>query len=319
MSNPDIEKLQIAILDDYQNAALEMADWSSIASRATIAVFNDHLFDVNEIVSRLAPFDILCVMRERTPLSREILYRLPRLKLIASTGPRNASIDLGAAAERQIEIMNTGYYPSPTVELTWALILASARNIVIEATSVRSGGWQRTVGDGLRGKVLGILGLGNIGSEVAQVARAFGMDVIAWSENLTAEKAREQGVTWVSKKDLFRQADILTIHLVLSDRTKGAVGSDELGLMKSSARIVNTSRGPIIDEHALVNALHERQIAGAAIDVFDMEPLPHDHPLRHFDNVIATPHIGYVSRDLYQVFYRDTVSNIGDWLRRNHR
>jgi phosphoglycerate dehydrogenase-like enzyme len=319
MSDPDTERLQIAILDDYQNAALEMADWSSIANRATLTVFNDHLVDVNEIVSRLAPFDILCVMRERTPLSREILSRLPRLKLIASTGLRNASIDLAAAAERNVEIMHTGYHSSPTVELTWALILASARNIVIEATSVRSGGWQRTVGDGLRGKVLGVLGLGNIGSEVAQVARAFGMEVLAWSENLTSEKARETGVLRVSKHDLFRQADILTIHLVLSIRTKGIVGREELSLMKPSARLVNTSRGPIIDEPALVDALRGRQIAGAAIDVFDLEPLPHNYPLRHLDNVIATPHIGYVSRDLYQVFYRDTISNIGDWLRRHHR
>ncbi len=309
-------KARIAILDDYQNVALEMADWSPLADKATQTVFNDHLDDVDEIVNRLVPFDVVCVMRERTPLTREILARLPQLKLIASTGRRNASIDLAAAADHNIEVMHTGYDSSSTVELTWALILASARNLVIETASVRSGGWQRTVGDGIRGKVLGILGLGNIGTEVARIAQAFGMDVIAWSENLEPEKARERGARWVSKEELFRQADVLTIHLVLSKRTKGLVGTSELSLMKAAARLVNTSRGPIVDEAALVDALRNRQIAGAAIDVFDIEPLPSDHPLRKLDNVHATPHIGYVSRDLYRIFYQDTVANIAEWLGR---
>jgi phosphoglycerate dehydrogenase-like enzyme len=307
-------KVRIAILDDYQNVALEMADWSSLADQATLTVFNDHLSDVDEIVNRLLPFDVVCVMRERTPLTRDILARLPRLKLIASTGRRNASIDLAAAADHNIDVMHTGYDSSSTVELTWALILASARNLVIETAAVRSGGWQRTVGDGIRGKVLGILGLGNIGTEVARIAHAFGMDVIAWSENLDPEKARERGARWVSKEELFRQADVLTIHLVLSKRTKGLVGTSELSLMKAEARLVNTSRGPIVDEAALVDALRNRQIAGAAIDVFDIEPLPPDHPLRKLDNVLATPHIGYVSRDLYRIFYQDTVANIAEWL-----
>jgi phosphoglycerate dehydrogenase-like enzyme len=309
-------KVRIAILDDYQNAALEMADWSSLADKATLTIFNDHLNDVGEIVNRLEPFDVVCVIRERTPLNREILARLPRLKLIASAGRRNASIDLAAAADHNIDVMHTGYDSSSTVELTWALILASARNLVIETASVRSGGWQRTVGDGIRGKVLGILGLGNIGTEVARIAHAFGMDVIAWSENLEPEKARERGARWVSKEELFRQADVLTIHLVLSKRTKGLVATSEISLMKAAARLVNTSRGPIVDEGALVDALRNRQIAGAAIDVFDVEPLPTDHPLRKLDNVLATPHIGYVSRDLYRIFYRDTVANIAEWLGR---
>jgi phosphoglycerate dehydrogenase-like enzyme len=308
--------MKIAILDDYQNVALKMADWSAVSAKADITVFNDHLADPEALVERLAPFDILSVMRERTPLSRELLKRLPRLKLIASTGPRNASIDLAAAADCNIEVMHTGYDSSSTVELTWALILASARNLIIETVSVRSGGWQRTVGDGLRGKVLGVLGLGNIGSEVARIARAFGMDVIAWSENLEPEKAQDRGARWVSKQELFRQADILTIHLVLSRRTRGLVGKSELALMKPSARLVNTSRGPIVDEAALVDALRGRHIAGAAIDVFDIEPLPRDHPLRQLDNVVTTPHIGYVSRDLYRVFYQDTVANIAEWLQR---
>jgi phosphoglycerate dehydrogenase-like enzyme len=306
--------LRIAILDDYQNVALESADWSSLAGSATLTVFNDHLSDANEIMERLAPFDVVCVMRERTPLSREILARLPQLRLIASTGPRNASIDVAAAADYKIDVMNTRYDSSSTVELTWALILASARNLIIEAASVRSGGWQRTIGDGIRGKVLGILGLGNIGSEVARIAGAFGMDVIAWSENLDREKTQERGARWVSKQELFRQADILTIHLVLSSRTQGLVGQSELGLMKPSARLVNTSRGPIVDEAALIDALRNRHIAGAAIDVFDIEPIPRDHPLRQLDTVITTPHIGYVSRDLYGVFYQDTVANIVKWL-----
>jgi phosphoglycerate dehydrogenase-like enzyme len=255
-------------------------------------------------------------MRERTPLSREILARLPQLKLIASTGRRNASIDLSAAEDYKIDVMHTGYDSSPTVELTWALILASARNLIIETASVRSGGWQRTIGDGIRGKVLGILGLGNIGSEVARIACAFGMDVVAWSENLEPGKAQERGARWVSKQELFRQADILTIHLVLSSRTRGLVGKSELALMKPSARLVNTSRGPIVDEAALVDALRKRRIAGAAIDVFDIEPLPRDHPLRQLDTAVTTPHIGYVSRDLYRVFYQDSVANIAEWLQR---
>jgi phosphoglycerate dehydrogenase-like enzyme len=314
MSQLEADMLRIAILDDYQNVALESADWSPLAGRATLTVFNDHLSDIDKIVERLAPFDVVCVMRERTWLSREILVRLPQLKLIASTGSRNASIDLAAAADYKIEVVHTGYDSSPTVELTWALILASARNLIIETASVRSGGWQRTIGDGIRGKVLGILGLGNIGSEVARIARAFGMDVVAWSENLEPEKAQERGARWVSRQELFRQADILTIHLVLSSRTRGLVGGSEFGLMKPSARLVNTSRGPIVDEAALIDALHKGQIAGAAIDVFDVEPLLREHPLRQLDTVVATPHIGYVSRDLYRVFYQDTVANIAEWM-----
>ena len=307
---------RIAILDDYQNVALELADWSPVTEKATVTVFNDHLSDAKDIVNRLLEFDAVCVMRERTPLTRDILERLPRLKLIASTGPRNASIDVEAAAACGIEVMHTNYDSSPTIELTWALILAGARNLTTETASVRSGGWQRTIGDGIRGKVLGVLGLGNIGSQVARIAGAFGMDVMAWSENLTPEKAAAAGASLVSKSELFERADILTIHLVLSSRTRGLVGRSELALMKRSARLVNTSRGPIVDENALVETLREGRLAGAAIDVFDIEPLPLDHPFRRLDNVTATPHIGYVSRDLYSVFYQDTVANIAYWLGR---
>jgi phosphoglycerate dehydrogenase-like enzyme len=309
--------IRIAILDDYQNVALEVADWSSLRNRAEVTVFNDHLSDSEEIVARLSPFEVVCVMRERTPLQREILMRLPTLKLIASTGSRNGSIDVAAAAEYGIEVAHTGYDSSPTIELTWTLILASVRNIVKETASLRSGGWQRTVGEGLRGKTLGVLGLGNIGGEVARIALAFGMEVIAWSENLTPEIAKSHGARWVSKEALFRQSDILTVHLVLSNRTKGLVGAPELRLMKQSARLVNTSRGPIIQEAALLEALREGRIAGAAIDVFDVEPLPQDHPFRKLENVVATPHIGFVSRELYRTFYQDAVDNIAKWLDRS--
>lgn len=305
---------RIAILDDYQNVALEMADWSKLRNRTEITVFNEHVSDPEAIVARLSPFDVVCVMRERTPLPREILMRLPTLKLIASTGSRNGSIDLAAAAEFGIEVTHTGYDSSPTIELTWALILASLRNIAEENASLRAGGWQRTVGDGIRGKILGVVGLGHIGSEVARIALAFRMEVIAWSENLMREIAQSHGARWVSKEELFRQSDILTIHLVLSNRTRGLVGAPEFRLMKPSARLVNTSRGPIIQETALLEALRERRIAGAAVDVFDVEPLPGDHPFRRLENVVATPHIEFVSRELYRTFYQDTVDNIAKWL-----
>jgi len=306
--------IRIAILDDYQNAALEMADWSPLAGRAAITVFNDHLSHIDAVVDRLLPFDVVCVMRERTPLPRAVIERLPRLKLIASTGSRNASIDLEAATERGIVIAHTGYDKYPTIEMTWALILASARQVASENANLRAGGWQRAVGDGLRGKTLGVLGLGNIGSEVARIGGAFGMEVIAWSQNLTAEKAQTCGARLVSKAELFRNADILTIHLVLSDRTRALVGAAELQAMKPSARLINTSRGPIVDEPALIEVLRERRIAAAALDVFDIEPLPVDHRFRSLENVLSTPHIGYVTRDLYRTFYGDTVKNITRWL-----
>ena len=306
--------IRIAILDDYQNVSLEMADWSPLAGRAVITVFNDHVSNFDKIVERLLPFDVVCVMRERTRLTRALIERLPRLKLIASTGPRNAAIDVEAAAERGIVVAHTGYDGRPTIEMTWTLILASMRHVALENAYLRAGGWQRTVGDSLHGKTLGVLGLGNIGSEVARIGLAFGMEVIAWSQNLTADKSQACGARLVSKEELFRNADIVTIHLVLSDRTKGLVGVAELQAMKPSARLINTSRGPIVDEPALIEVLRERGIAGAALDVFDIEPLPADHPFRSLDNVLSTPHIGYVARDLYRTFYGDTVKNVRRWL-----
>jgi phosphoglycerate dehydrogenase-like enzyme len=306
--------IRIAILDDYQNVSLEMADWSPLAGRAEITVFNDHLSEFDDVVARLLPFDVVCVMRERTPLPRSVIERLPRLKLIASTGPRNAAIDMEAAAERSIVVAHTGYDARPTIEMTWALILASARHVAPENAHLRAGGWQLTMGDGLHGKTLGVLGLGNIGSEVARIGLAFGMEVIAWSQNLTPDKAQAYGARLVSKEELFRGADILTIHLVLSDRTRGLVGAAELRAMKPSARLVNTSRGPIVDESALIQVWRKRRIAGAALDVFNIEPLPMDHAFRSMDNVLATPHIGYIARDLYKTFYGDTVKNITRWM-----
>ena len=312
-----LERFRIAVLDDYQNVALSMADWCVLDERATVTVFNDHLAEPDAVVERLRPFDIVCVMRERTPMTRDIIERLPKLRLIASTAVRNASIDLKAAEERGVQVVHTGYSSTPTIELTWALILGSARNLVAENASLRSGGWQCLVGDDLAGRTLGVLGLGNIGSAVARIGRAFGMSVVAWSENLTAERAAEGGATLVSKDELFRQADVLTIHLVLSRRTRGLVGASELALMKPTARLINTSRGPIVVEADLVAALQRSKIAGAAIDVFDQEPLPPDHPFRSLPNLLATPHIGYVSRGLYERFYQDTVRNIMQWLDSN--
>jgi phosphoglycerate dehydrogenase-like enzyme len=266
------------------------------------------------VIERLLPFDVVCVMRERTPLPRNVIERLPNLKLIASTGSVNSSIDVAAAGDHGIAVVYTGYRPDPTIEFTWALILASARHIVTESNSVRSGGWQQTVGTDLRGKTLGVLGLGNVGSQVARIGSAFGMNLIAWSQNMTPESAKAAGATLVSKDQLFERADLLTIHLVLSDRTLGLVGAAELERMKPTSLLINASRGPIVDEQALISVLKAKQIAGAAIDVFDIEPLPPSHPFRTLDNVLATPHIGYVSHSLYKTFYGDTVSNIRKWL-----
>ncbi len=305
---------RIAILDDYQDVALKMADWSRLEGRAIVTVFRDHLSAPDEVVARLLPFDAISIMRERTPMPRAILERLPNLRFVSSTGPRNAALDVKAASDLGIGVANTRYDSSSTIEHTWALLLASARHLVRESTDVRAGGWQVTVGENFHGKTLGILGLGNIGSEVAKVGRAFGMNVVAWSQNLTAEKAEAHGAKLVTREDLFRQADYLCVHLVLSDRSRGLVGAPELALMKPTARLVNTSRGPIVDEAALLAALREKRIAGAALDTFDVEPLPLDHPLRSMDNVLTTPHLGYVTQDLYRAFFEDTVSNFVRWL-----
>jgi phosphoglycerate dehydrogenase-like enzyme len=312
-------RIKIAVLDDYQNIALKMADWSSIPGNPEISVFNDHVSDENLLVERLLPFDIVCIMRERTLMSATLLGRLPNLKLIASTGTGNAAIDLEAGERRGVEVLHTGYNSTPTIEFTWAMILALARNIAIENNSLRSGGWQTAVGADLHGKTLGVLGLGKIGSRVAEIGKFFGMNVMAWSQNLTLEKAAASGARLVPKEQLFRDADFLTIHLVLSPRSRGTVGKEELSLMKPTSFLINTARGPIVDEAALVETLADRKIAGAAMDVFEQEPLPAEHPFRRLPNVLATPHIGYGSRSLYEIFYGDSVANITTWVLDNIR
>lgn len=311
-------QVQVVILDDYQNVAMEMADWTAVADRADITVFNDHIADPDELVDRLSPFDVVFVMRERTPLPRSIIERLPRLKMIASTGPFNASIDMAAAEEHGIHVGTTGGTVASTVELTWALILGAARGIVAESLAVRGDGWQTAVGRELSGRTLGVLGLGRIGARVARIGVAFGMEVIAWSQNLTEEAAAEAGATHATKDELFGRSDVLTIHMKLSERSTGLVGAAELAQMKPTALLVNTSRGPIVDEADLVQALRSRTIGGAALDVFDTEPLPAGHPLRTLDNVLATPHIGYVADRPYRIFYRDAVAAISAWLDQRH-
>jgi len=267
-------KIKIAVLDDYQDIAMKIADWTTITNRAEVIVYHDHISEPGPLIKRLQPFDVVCVMRERTPLNGDILRHLPKLKLIVSTGFRNASIDLITAKELSIEVQNTDYFDHGASEMTWALLMAIARNIPVEVNNLRSGGWQTTVGTDLRGKTIGILGLGGIGSKIASYARAFGMNVIAWSQNLTAEIADGAGAVLVSKEALFRDADFITIHLILSERTVGIVGKNELSLMKPSTYLINTSRGPLINETELIRVLSDKKIAGAALDVFDTERTP---------------------------------------------
>jgi phosphoglycerate dehydrogenase-like enzyme len=311
--------VRVAILDDYQSVALTSADWSPVSARAEVTVFTDHLFNPDELVERLAPFDAVMVMRERTPLPRSIIERLPKLKLIASTGPANASIDMDAAAEAGIHVAHTSGTVASTVELTWALILGASRHLVAERQAVADGLWQSTVGRELDRRVLGVLGVGRIGGRMARIGAAFGMDVVAWSTNLTADVAQAAGARYLPRDEFFATADVITIHLKLSERSRGLIGAAELAAMKPTALLVNTSRGPIVDEAALIDALRSGIIAGAALDVFDTEPLPADHPLRTLPNVLATPHIGYVADRPYGLFFRDAVAAIAEWLDRVHR
>ena len=306
--------VRIAILDDYQNVALKMADWSQVSTQADVVVFDDHLTDTAAVAERLKGFEIVCAMRERTPFDRDLIEALFDLKLLVTTGPRNASIDVGAANERGITVCHTASVPTGTPELTWALILALARHVPLESSNVREGRWQTTVGIDLAGKTLGIMGLGRLGGRVAQVATAFGMNIVGWSQNLTDDRATECGATRVSRDELLAQSDFVTIHLVLSARTRGLIGPDELNRMKSSAYLVNTSRGPIVEEGALIQAIEQGVIAGAGLDVYDTEPLPSDHPYRTLPNVVLTPHIGYVTENSYRMFFSEIVEDIEAWL-----
>ena len=310
-------KLKAAILDDYQKVSTSFADWSVITDRIELTIYDQHESDEIRLIKRLLPFEILCVMRERTPLNRKILSQLPNCKLIISTGARNASIDLSAAEEFGITVKNTGYLASGAPELTWGLLLAIARHIPQESLNLRSGNWQTTIGTDLKGKTIGIIGLGRIGSRIAKYAQAFEMRMLAWSPNLTKEKAIEVGAIPVSKDELFKESDFITIHMVLSERSKELIKMHELKLMKSTACLINTSRGPLIREADLIEILRERKIKGAALDVYDTEPLNPDHPFRKLDNVLATPHIGFVTEETYRLFYQDTVRAIESWLATN--
>lgn len=305
---------RVAVLDDYQRVAMACADWSPLEGVAAVEVFDRFIGDQEELVRTLLPFDVVVAMRERTPFPASLLEQLPNLRLLITTGPVNASFDVAAATARGIVVSGTGGLLHPTSELTWGLILSLVRHIPAEDRAVRDGGWQHTIGPELAGRTLGVLGLGRLGQRVARVAHAFDMNVVAWSQHLTGEVAAEHGATLVGRDELFATADVVTVHLVLSDRTRGLVGARELGLMQPTAFLVNTSRGPIVDEAALVEALRSGSIAGAGLDVFDREPLPADHPLRSLPNTVLTPHIGYVSTDIYGIFYRDVVEDILAWL-----
>jgi phosphoglycerate dehydrogenase-like enzyme len=306
--------MRVAILDDYQNTALASADWSLISGRTEIEVFTDHLFDEGEIVRRLQDFEVICAMRERTPFTRSLIERLPNLKLIISSGMRNRGIDIEAAKQNNILVCGTKSVGKPTAELAWGLILALARKIPAEDMNVRAGGWQQSIGESLIGKTLGIAGLGNLGSRMAKIAAAFDMNVIAWSENLTQERCDEFGVELVDKEGLLLNSDFLTIHLILSERTRGVFKAEDLSRMKSTSYIINTARGPIIDEDDLINALKNKTIAGAGIDVFSVEPLPVDHPFRSLENTVVTPHLGYVEAENYGAYFNGYVEAIDAFL-----
>ena len=304
---------RIALLDDYQNIALSMADWS-VLSEASITVFNHPLGGPAEVAAALRDFNIIGIMRERTPFPRRLLEKLPELKLLVTTGMRNPSIDLDAARELGVTVCGTDGSGHPAAELTWGLILGLMRHIPREDREMRAGHWQTALGHDLNGKTLGVIGLGRLGSRVAQVGAAFDMEVIAWSPNLTPERAAAADARLVSKEELLSKADVITLHIVLSERTHGLLGAAEFALMKPTAYLINTSRGPLIDESALVNTLHEGRIAGAALDVYDYEPLPAGHPLRRLANTVLTPHIGYVTTETYRVFYRQMVQDIRAYL-----
>jgi phosphoglycerate dehydrogenase-like enzyme len=305
---------RVAILDDYQSVALSMADWSALGPGVSVQPLHERIGKEDEIAERLRNVDVIVAMRERTPFPATLLERLPSLKLLVTTGRRNAAIDVQAAAARGVVVCGTSTLAAPPVELTWGLILSLARHIPRESAAMRTGAWQTTVGVGLHGKTLGVIGLGRLGTEVARIGKAFGMQVVAWSQNLTREAADGLGVELVDKDVLFQRADVVTVHLVLSDRTRGIVGKRELALMKPTAFLINTARGPVVDEQALIDALRRSVIAGAGLDVFDEEPLPVDHPLRRLENAVLTPHLGYVTVENYREAYGQAVEDIQAFL-----
>ncbi|WP_328338857.1 D-2-hydroxyacid dehydrogenase family protein [Streptomyces violaceus] len=309
-------RLRCAVLDDFQRVATEVADWSPLADDVEVVSFGTHLDGEDALAAALADFDIVVTLRERVPFPGSLIARLPRLKLIVASGMRNSVIDYAAAEEHGVTVCGTASSSTPPVELTWALLLGLARGIVEESNALRSGGpWQSTVGADLHGRRLGLLGLGKIGSRVARVGLAFGMHVSAWSQNLTKERADEIGVELApSREDLLASSDFVSVHLALSDRTRGLLGPAELALLKPTAYLVNTSRAAIVDRAALLAALREGRIAGAGVDVFDIEPLPADHPMRTAPRLLATPHLGYVSHANYTTYYGQAVENIRAFL-----
>jgi phosphoglycerate dehydrogenase-like enzyme len=311
--------MKLAILDDYQRLALGVADWDRLKKRGVeIAVFNEAFASADDAAAKLAPFDILCLMRERTPFPRALIERLPQLKFMVLTGQRAASLDLAACSARRIPVSNTGAgnTNAPTAELAWLLILAAARDFAKAERGMRAGRWHDSLAGGkiLEGKRLGLLGLGKLGARVARYGTAFGMDVVAWSQNLTPERASEAGVRQVTKEELLATSDVISIHLVLSERTRGLLGAAEFARIKPGAILVNTSRGPIVDEAAMLAALNGGRLGHAALDVYDREPLPAEHPLRGLDNVTLSPHLGYVSEDVFRVFYQGALEDIEAWL-----
>ena len=305
--------LKIAVLDDWQSVASDVVDWSGLDAIGEVSFLHEFPADTATMVSRLKDFEVICVMRERTIFDEALLSQLPKLKLLVTGGMRNAALDLAAAKRLGIQVAGTESYKFAAPELTWALIMGVTRNIVDEANSLRAGNWQIGIGSDLYGKTLGIVGLGSIGQKVAKYGQAFDMKVIAWSENLTAERAAEHGVTYVSKAELFEQSDVISVNLVLSDRSRGLVDAESLNRMKPTAYLVNTARGPIVDEDALVEVLKQKKIAGAALDVYGQEPLPVDHPFRTLPNLLATPHVGYVTENNYRMFFSQMIEDIQAW------
>lgn len=300
----------MVVLDDYQRVALTSTDWEAVRARAAIRVFDDHVTDIETLAARLADCEVVVLMRERTPFPADLFGRLPSLRLLVSTGRKNSTIDLAAARVHDVTVCGTDSLSTAPAEHTWALILAAARHLDVELDNVRNGQWQSTLGRGLAGRTLGVIGLGRIGSQVAAVGVCFGMEVVAWSPRLTAERAEAAGVRAVDKEDLLRVADVVTLHLVLSDSTRGAIGKTELALMKPSALLVNTARSGLVDTAALLAAVKSGALAAAALDVFDIEPLPVDDPLRHTAGVLVTPHLGFVADDVYALFYSQVVEDI---------
>ncbi|MGH6619898.1 MAG: D-2-hydroxyacid dehydrogenase family protein [Alphaproteobacteria bacterium] len=314
MAQNQTNMMRVAILDDYLGIALESADWSRVRASAAVDVYRDNLKDQKALADRLSPYDVLVIMRERTPFPRSLLERLPKLKLLVTTSYRNRSIDLAACADRGVVACHTEGGHAPTAELTWALILALAKRIPEEDRATRDGHWGVRPGLGLAGRTLGVVGLGKLGSAVARIGKAFDMRVIAWSQNLTDARAREVGVERVDKETLLRESDFVTLHLVLSDRTRGLIGAADMARMKATAYLINPSRGPLVYEDALAVAVNEGVIAGAGLDVFGVEPLPADHPLRTLPNSVVTPHVGGFVQENYRLWYGGAVEDILAWL-----